>query len=159
MVHKNFFFMYFFICPKSQVREDKVEICIYILENLHSFSWHVCFSIKYSDECSLYFIFPVSSRKFVASYNTWVPAGSPVRKLLKLRSVWFTWMLGCRGWKDIHIEGGNRQTRLHLESRSPSWAGLWTLSSMSSIYGNDIPTEKPGPLDGTPGLVARLSVA
>ena len=25
-------------------------------------------------------------------------------------------------------EGGNRQTRLHLESRTPSWAGLWTLS-------------------------------
>ena len=25
-------------------------------------------------------------------------------------------------------EGGNRQNRLHLESRTPSWAGLWTLS-------------------------------
>ena len=25
--------------------------------------------------------------------------------------------------------GGNRQNKLHLESRTPSWAGLWTLSS------------------------------
>ena len=58
------------------------------------------------------------------------------------------------------IEGGNRQNRLHLESRTPSWAGLWTLSYMPSIYGNDIPTGKPGPLDGgAPGLVPRLSVA
>ena len=56
-------------------------------------------------------------------------------------------------------EGGNRQNRLHLESRTPSWAGLWTLSYMPSIYGNHIPTGKPSPLDGTPGLVARLSVA
>ena len=42
-------------------------------------------------------------------------------------------------------EGGNRQITLHLESRTPSWAGLWTLSSMPSIYGNDTPTGKPGP--------------
>ena len=57
-------------------------------------------------------------------------------------------------------EGGNRQNRLHLESRTPSWAGLWTLSCMRSIYGNNIPTGKPGPLDGrAPGLVPRLSVA
>ena len=57
-------------------------------------------------------------------------------------------------------EGGNRQNRLHLESRTPSWAGLWTLSSMPSIYGNNTPTGKPGPLDGrAPGLVPRLSVA
>ena len=57
-------------------------------------------------------------------------------------------------------EGGNRQNRLHLESRSASWAGLWTLSYMPSIYGNDIPTGKPGPLDGrAPGLVPRLCVA
>ena len=39
-----------------------------------------------------------------------------------------------------------KQNRLHLESRTPSWAGLWTLSYMPSIYGNDIPTGKPGPL-------------
>ena len=44
-----------------------------------------------------------------------------------------------------HSEEGNRQNRLHLESRTPSWAGLWTLSYMPSIYGNDIPTGKPGP--------------
>ena len=46
------------------------------------------------------------------------------------------------------FEGGNRQNRLHIESRTPSWAGLWTLSYMPSIYGKDIPTGKPGPLNG-----------
>ena len=57
-------------------------------------------------------------------------------------------------------EGGNRQNRLHLESRTLSWARLWTLSYMPSIYGNDIPTGKPGPPDGrTPGLIPRLSIA
>ena len=57
-------------------------------------------------------------------------------------------------------EGGNRQNRLRLESWTPSWAGLWTLSYMPSNCGNDIPTGKPGPLDGrAPGLVPRLSVA
>ena len=45
----------------------------------------------------------------------------------------------------IDIERGNRQNRLHLESRTPSWAGLWTLSSMPSICGNDTATGKPGP--------------
>ena len=40
-------------------------------------------------------------------------------------------------------ERGNRQNGLHLESRIPSWAGLWTLSYMPSIYGNDTPTGKP----------------
>ena len=54
-------------------------------------------------------------------------------------------------------EGGNRENRLHLESRAPSWAGLWTLSSMPSVYGNDIPTGKPDPLDGrAQGFVPRL---
>ena len=58
------------------------------------------------------------------------------------------------------IEGGNRQNRLHLESKTPSWARLWTLSYMPNIYGNDIPTGKPGPLDERAlGLVPRLSVA
>ena len=58
------------------------------------------------------------------------------------------------------IEGGDRQNRLHLESRTPSWARLWTLSYMPCIYGNNIPTGKPDPLDGrAPGLVPRLSVA
>ena len=60
-------------------------------------------------------------------------------------------------------ERGNRQNRLHLESRTPSWAGLWTLSYMPSIFGNDKPTGKPDHLplpDGrTPGLVSRLSIA
>ena len=55
-------------------------------------------------------------------------------------------------------EGGNRQTRLHLESRTPSWAGLWTLSYMPNIYGNDIPTGKPDAQDvRAPGLIPRLS--
>ena len=51
------------------------------------------------------------------------------------------------GVQEVVTEGGNRQNRLHLESRTPSWAGLWTLSSMHSIYFN-IPTGKPDPLDG-----------
>ena len=39
------------------------------------------------------------------------------------------------------IEGGNRQNRLHLESKTPSWAGgLWTLTYMPNMYGNDIHT-------------------
>ena len=29
--------------------------------------------------------------------------------------------------------------------QAPSWAGLWTLSCMPTIYGNNIPTGKPGP--------------
>ena len=45
----------------------------------------------------------------------------------------------------IDIEGGNRHNRFRQESRTPSWAGLRTLSYMPSIYGNDIPTGKPGP--------------
>ena len=46
-----------------------------------------------------------------------------------------------------------KQNRLYLESRTPSWAGLWTLSYMPSIYGNEISTRKPGPLEGRgPGL-------
>ena len=49
-----------------------------------------------------------------------------------------------------------KQNRLYLESRTPSWARLWTLSSMPSIYGNDKPTGKPGlrkeELQGAPSL-------
>ena len=67
--------------------------------------------------------------------------------------------LGCH----CPVERGNRQNRLHLESRTASWAGLWTLSYTTSIYGNNIPTGKPDPLDGrAPGLlrlVPRLSPA
>ena len=43
------------------------------------------------------------------------------------------------------IEGGNRQNRLRLEGRTPSWAGLWTLIYMPHIYGNNIPTGNPDP--------------
>ena len=49
-----------------------------------------------------------------------------------------------------YAEGGNRQNRLHLESRTPSGARLWILSYMPGIYGNDIPTGKPGPQKGEP---------
>ena len=57
-------------------------------------------------------------------------------------------------------EGGSKQNRLHLESRTPSWARLWTLSYMPSIYGNNIPTGKPDPQDGkAPGLIPRPSDA
>ena len=60
----------------------------------------------------------------------------------------------------LYTEGGKRKNRLHLESRTPSWAGLWTLSYMPSIYRNNIPTGKPDPPDGrAPGLVPRLSIA
>ena len=47
--------------------------------------------------------------------------------------------------KNKHTGGGNRQNRLHLESRTPSWVRLWTLSYMPNIYANNIPTGKPGP--------------
>ena len=57
------------------------------------------------------------------------------------------------------IEGGNRWNRLHLESRIPSWDGLWALSYMPSIYGKDIPTGKPDtPDERATGLIPRLSV-
>ena len=52
------------------------------------------------------------------------------------------------GWlTDLHnhLIGGDRQNRPHLESRTASRAGLWTLSYVPSIYGNDISTGKPGP--------------
>ena len=63
------------------------------------------------------------------------------------------------------VEGGNGQHRLHLESRAPSWAGLWTLSYMPRSMGmayqleNQTPAPCP-PADGTaPELVPRLSIA
>ena len=40
-----------------------------------------------------------------------------------------------------YTEGGNRQNRLHLENRTPSWARLWTLSYCPV----SIPTGKPDP--------------
>ena len=42
-------------------------------------------------------------------------------------------------------EEGNRQNRLHPESCTPARGRLYTVSSVPSIYGNDIPTGKPGP--------------
>ena len=41
--------------------------------------------------------------------------------------------------------GRNRQNRLHVESKTPSWVTLWNLSDMPIIYGNDIPIGKPDP--------------
>ena len=74
--------------------------------------------------------------------------------------LFYTRVCYCLLLMEEYIEGGNRQNRLHLESSTPSWAGLWTLSYTPNIYGNDIPTGKPGPLDGSaPGLISRLSVA
>ena len=43
------------------------------------------------------------------------------------------------------IEGGNRQNRLYLESRTPSWARLWTLSYVPTIYGNNYQLENQSP--------------
>ena len=57
-------------------------------------------------------------------------------------------------------EGGNRQKMLCLESRTPSWDILWTLSYMPSVYGNYISTGKPDPPDKrAQGLVPRVSIA
>ena len=58
------------------------------------------------------------------------------------------------------IEGGNRQNRFHLESQTPSWAGLWNLIYVPCIYGNNAQTGKPNPLDeGASGLVPRPAFA
>ena len=46
-------------------------------------------------------------------------------------------------------EGGNRQ-KAGLESRTPSWAGLWTLSYRPSIYGNDNQLENQVPRRKSP---------
>ena len=46
------------------------------------------------------------------------------------------WAVMTRYWR-------RKQNRLRLESRTPSWSRVWTLSSMPSFYGNDIPTGKP----------------
>ena len=99
--------------------------------------------------------------------STWkVP--SMKESLWKLRrGRWcLTSKTGSRCRKAAWSEGGNRQNRLHLESRTPSWAALWSLSYLPNIYGNDIPTGKPDLLpsprlpDGrAPGLVPRLSIA
>ena len=59
--------------------------------------------------------------------------------------IWYTSQIPRVYRENTKVEGGNIQNRLHLESRTPSWTGLWTLSYMPSIYGNNIPTGKPGP--------------
>ena len=60
-----------------------------------------------------------------------------------------------------HIEGGNRQNRLHLESRTPSWARLWTWAicpvSMETTY--QLEHQTPSPHGRAPGLIPRLSIA
>ena len=55
--------------------------------------------------------------------------------------------LKCSSYSIIQSSNkrGNRRNRLYPESRTPSWARLWTLSYRPNIYGNDIPTGKPGP--------------
>ena len=61
-------------------------------------------------------------------------------------------------WK--YSEGGSRQNGLHLKSRIPSWARLWTLSYIPSTYENDILTGKPDTPEGrVPGLIPGLSIA
>ena len=55
--------------------------------------------------------------------------------------------------EETDVTGSILKAGLHL-------APDWTLSYMPGIYGNNIPTGKPGPLDGrAPGLVPRLFVA
>ena len=66
----------------------------------------------------------------------------PLELRLMGRIVLVIFMYTC---KNKHTEGGNRQNRLYLESKTPSWARLWTLSNVPGIYRNDIPTGKPGP--------------
>lgn len=92
------------------------------------------------------------------------PAGSPARGLLAVgRSPWIranesAAVLGRAGrprWGPC--EGGNVTASI-LRARS-IWVGLWTLSSLPSIYGNGIPMETQSPEQGASGRVARLSVA
>ena len=60
----------------------------------------------------------------------------------------------------VDSEGANRQKRLYLKSRTPSWAILWILNYMPSVYGNDISNRKAEPPDKrAQGLVPRLSIA
>ena len=78
-------------------------------------------------------------------------------KKYALNTVWDIWKNYLLYIRNSHLTGilyfilatkseeGNRLNRLHLESRTPSWARLWTSSYMPSTYGNDIPTGKPGP--------------
>jgi len=79
----------------------------------------------------------------------------------KCRRPGFDPWVGKIPWRRERLsEGGNRQN-----SRTPSWAGLWTLSFMPSIYGNNIQTGKPDSPPNphhhgrAPGLIPRLSIA
>ena len=59
---------------------------------------------------------------------------------------WKYWRLKIsKQFPPFNLYWRRKQNRLHLESRTPSWAGLWTLSYMPSICGYDIPTRKPDP--------------
>ena len=61
-----------------------------------------------------------------------------------------------------HIEGGNRQNRLHLESRTPSWAGLdfeLYAQYLWKRHTNWKTRHTPPPDGRAPGLVSRLSIA
>ena len=81
----------------------------------------------------------------------------PLELRLMGRIVLVIFMYTC---KNKHTEGGNRQNRLYLESKTPSWARLWTLNYMPCICRNNIPAGKPDPSDErAPGLVPRLSIA
>ena len=52
--------------------------------------------------------------------------------------IWYTSQNPRAYMENSKVEGRNRQNRFHLESRTPSWAGLWTLSicpvSMEMTY-------------------------
>ena len=55
-------------------------------------------------------------------------------------------------------QGQDTIWRRKQTEQAPSWARLWTLNYIPSIYGNNIPTGKADPQDGrAPGLVPRLS--
>ena len=70
-----------------------------------------------------------------------------------LINIWKTSRIPRVYRENTKVEGGNRQNRLYLESRTPSWAGLWALSSMPTVFGNNITTK-----GRAPALVPRLSI-
>ena len=73
-----------------------------------------------------------------------LPARLPPR-ISSIAGLSFTNTDARKCWAHDSHWRGSRQSQLHLESRTPPWAGLWTLSFMPSMYGNDIATGKPGP--------------
>ena len=74
----------------------------------------------------------------------------------------------CLYTVQLVAEGGNRQNRLHLESRTPSWAGIvdfelyaqYLWKRHTNWKTRPLPTPPhPPPRDGrAPGLVSRLSI-